>query len=582
MQAPSSSPQVLARAFAAHQAGNLGQAELLYKLVLASDKKQFDALHMLGIIEGQRGNFAAGLYRLKEALRVRPNSIDALINLGRMQSEFGDDSAAIATYEKVLAIAPQSPLAHINFGIVLSRQRRYEEALLHCDAALGVAPNFAEAWNRRANVLSDMKRPLEALESYNSALRFQPNLAEAYLGQANVFIQLERYDQALAHYQKALAIKSDLSDAWYGCGRTLFELKRYEDAIAAYDKAILLNADYAHSARLTAKLEICDWNNLEAECAVLIKGTTDKTLKTIPFRMLAVSTSAAVQLKCAEKWVADQCPPARKSLWRGEHYRHDRIRIAYLSADMNDHPIAYSIAGLFEQHDRSRFEVTGISFGADRDSAMRRRIKGAFERFADVQHKTDQEIADLIRALEIDIAVDLMGHTRNARPEILARRPSPVQVSYLGYLGTMGAKYIDYVIADKVALPFDQQKYYTEKIMHLPDCFLASDDRMTIAPDLPSRRDVGLPAEGFVFCSFNDSYKLMRPVFELWMRLLHSVERSVLWLVEGNASVVANLRREAERCGIDGGRLIFAPAAATFQASCAAAISRLVPRHGAV
>ncbi|MGA8614076.1 MAG: tetratricopeptide repeat protein [Xanthobacteraceae bacterium] len=559
MQAPSSQREVLARAFAAHQAGNIGQAELLYKLVLADDKKQFDALHMLGIIEGQRGNFAAGLRRLKDALRVRPNATDVLINLGRMQSELGDDSAAAATYERVLAAAPQSPLAHTNFAIVLSRQRRYEEALLHCNAALDIAPNFAEAWNRRANVLLDTKRPAEALESYDRALRLEPNLAEAHLGRGNVFRQLERYDEALAPYQKALAIKPDLSAAWYGCGRIFFELKRYQEAIAAYDKAASLNADYAQSARLTAKLEICNWDNLESECAALVAGVTQKGLKSIPFRMLAVSASAAAQLRCAEIWVADQCPPARKSLWRGEPYRHDRIRIAYLSADMHEHPVAYSTAGLFEQHDRSRFEVTCLSFGPDRDSPMRHRIKGAFERFVDVRHNSDQEIAELIRKLEIDVAVDLMGHTRNSRSQILARRPAPTQVSYLGYLGTMGAKYIDYTIADKIVLPLDQQKYYTENIVHLPHCFLANDSRLTVASDTPSRQDVGLPAEGFVFCSFNDSYKLRRPLFELWMRLLRVVERSVLWLVEANAYMVANLRREAGRCGIEESRLIFAP-----------------------
>jgi protein O-GlcNAc transferase len=558
MQGPNSAQLVLARAFAAHQAGDIGLAENLYNLVLLHDKKQFDALHMLGIIEGQRGNYRAGLRRLKNALRVRPGSADALINLGRMQSELGDNSAAIATYEKVLEIAPQSPLAHVNVAIVLSRQRRYDEALLHCSAAVDIASDFAEGWNRRANVLLDMKRPLEALDSYDRALLLQPSLAEAHLGRANILGQLERYDEALAHYHKALALNPNLSEAWHGCGLIFFELKQYEEAIAAYDKAMSLNHEHSQSARLSVKMETCYWKNLESECADLVAAVMRQGRKANPMRMLAASDSLADQFECAKAWVADQCPSSRERLWGGERYRHDRIRVAYLSTDFKEHPVATLIVGLFEQHDRARFELIGLSFGPDQDSPMRRRIKGAFERFVDVRRNSQKEIAELIRGLEIDIAIDLTGHTRNGRPGILACRPAPVQVNYLGFAGTMGAKYMDYIIADRTVIPEEHFKFYCEKVIWMPDSFMVNDARRVIGERTPSRAELGLPDKGFVFCCFNQSHKITPSMFAIWMGLLQAVDGSVLWLKDNNPTASCNLRREAGHRGVSPDRLVFA------------------------
>src|SRR5262249_39254021 len=239
-------------------------------------------------------------------------------------------------------------------------------------------------------------------------------------------------------------------------------------------------------------------------------------------------------------------------------WRHDRIRIAYLSADFHGHATAYLTAQLFERHDRSRFEVVGVSFGPDDGSRMRARLVRAFDQFHDVRSKSDLEIANLLNELQIDIAVDLKGHTKGSRPRIFAHRPAPIQVSYLGYPGTTGAEFIDYVIADPIVLPFDQQPFYTEKIVHLPECYQVNDSQRQIAERTPTRREAGLPDQGFVFCCFNNNYKITAPVFDVWMRLLAAVEDSVLWLVRDNAAAENNLRKQAAARGIDPARLVFA------------------------
>jgi predicted O-linked N-acetylglucosamine transferase (SPINDLY family) len=618
--------QMLARAFAAHQAGNIAQAEFLYKLVLEADKKQFDALHMLAIIEGQRGNFPAGERLLSAALRIRPDSADALINLGRVQSELGKYADAVATYKKALRLNPRSALAHSNLSIVWRLQQRYEEALLHCDAALDIAQNHPDAWSNRGNVLFDLDRFEEALADYDKAVELQPNhaeaqigrgnvltelkrygdalaaydralavrpdLAEAWLGRGNAFTEFKQYDDAFAAYDRALALKPDLAKAWLGRGNVFAELKRYDDAFAAYDRALALKPDlakawlgrgnvftelrqyedafaacdkalnlepdleYAAGHRLHAKLYICNWTNLEAEVAHLMSAVRDHKPVSVPLAILALPSSPADQLQCARRFVQDK--PAFPPIWRGEVYSHDRIRVAYVSSDLREHPVAYLTAGLFEHHDKSRFEVTAISFGAEQDSDFCRRIKASFERFIDVRFQSDQDIAALIRQLEIDIVVDLNGYTQNGRPGVLARRPAPVQVNYLGYSGTMGADYVDYIIADPTVIPAEQFEFYSEKVVWLPDSFLVNDAARSIAERTPTRAELHLPDTGFVFCCFNQSYKINPTMFDIWMRLLKEADGSVLWL-RADAAASRNLRLEAERRRVAPERLVFAP-----------------------
>jgi len=279
-----------------------------------------------------------------------------------------------------------------------------------------------------------------------------------------------------------------------------------------------------------------------------------------PLVFLAFSKDSEVQLRCAQLYVKDRLGACPAPVYRGSILRTgNRIRLAYLSADFREHPTAYLMAELFERHDRDRFEVFAFSFGTDDGSAMRRRLEGAFDHFIDVRQMSDADVAQHMAALGIQLAIDLMGHTKDSRPGILARRPAPVQVNYLGYLGTMGAEFIDYILVDPFVVPADQQPFYTEKLVHLPDCYQVNDRKREIAEQTPSRVECGLPEDGFVFCCFNNHYKITPAVFDIWMRLLQTVPGSVLWMLGGQEATERNLRREAASRHIDAERLIFAP-----------------------
>ena len=503
--------------------------------------------------------FEEALAAVDGALVIKSDLAEAWLVRGDALCALKRYDAGIAAYDRALALEPNWAIAHANRGAALLDIKRYAEALASSDRAVALAPQLVLAHSNRGGALLRLKRHTEALASCDHAIALDPACAYGWLGRGNVLTELKQYDEAAVAYDKALALDPGMAEAWLGRGMIYGDLKRHAAAAAAYDQALVLNPDlsYAAGARLSSKLFLCDWTNLQSDAEKFLTMTRDGIQATDPFVLLAIPSSAADQLRCARRYIQDQ--PTFAPLWRGKTYRHDRIRIAYLSADFREHPVSRRLARLFERHDKSRFEVMGISFGPDPDSPMRRRLEGAVERFIDVRGETDQHIAELVRRLEVDIAVDLMGLTKDHRLGVFARRAAPIQVNYLGYIGTTGAEYIDYVIADKVALPFEQQPFYTEKIVHLPDCFLGTDDRQEIASRTPSRAEAGLPPNGFVFCSFNNSYKLGRPIFELWMRLLHQVRDSVLWLAESNAEMAVNLRREAQRLGIDEQRIIFAP-----------------------
>jgi predicted O-linked N-acetylglucosamine transferase (SPINDLY family) len=278
-----------------------------------------------------------------------------------------------------------------------------------------------------------------------------------------------------------------------------------------------------------------------------------------PFVLLAVSEDPALHLRAARLYTEQKYPPAPRPLWTGERHAHDRIRVAYLSADFHAHATAYLMAELFERHDRARFEWWGISFGPVKSDPMRTRLEGAFDHFVDVTDRSDAEAARLLRALEIDIAVDLKGYTQDCRPGILGHRPAPLQVNYLGFPGTMGADHIQYVIGDAIVTPPEHAPFYTERIVRLPHCYQPNDRKRAIAGRTPPRAELGLPEHGFVFCCFNNNYKITPEFFGVWMRLLREVEGSVLWLLESNAESAGNLRREAAARGVDPARLVFAP-----------------------
>ena len=512
-----------------------------------------------------RGNACAGLGQHAEALsayecvlKITPDLAPAWLGRANVLAELERHDEALVAYDKALAIDPALPAAWLGLGNVLSACKQHEVALNAYQRALQHDPNLAGALVGQGNVLYDLTRLDEATAAYREALRREPRLAHAYLGLGHVLAQLRRTDEALAAYDKALALKGDLAEAWFGRGNVLKEQMRIAEAIAAYSSALRFKPQLhgAAGARLALKLKICDWDNLAAERADLVDSLrTGRIVQ--PFDFLAVAARAEDQYRSAKLFCDSNWPLAGEAPATGVRLRRDRIRLAYMSADFRQHPIAYLMADVFERHDRSRFEVTAISVGPDDGSAMHRRLQAGFEHFVDAGALSHDQIATLIAQSGTDLLVDLMGFTKGARTAVLARRPAPIQVNYLGFPGTMGARFIDYIVADKIVIADEQRAFFSEKIVYMPFTYQPN-GRRPHTDRVISRDELGLPREAFVFLCFNNSFKILPEVFDCWMRILKDVEGSVLWLLADNEEASSNLRREAAVRGVAPERLVFA------------------------
>ncbi|HEY4737166.1 MAG TPA: tetratricopeptide repeat protein, partial [Xanthobacteraceae bacterium] len=521
--APDSDPAFRA-ALVAHQAGRIGEAESLYEAIVQRNRRHFPALVMLSALKAQKGDYGAAEQLVRAALKLQPRDLRALMQQAQilLAQERHDD--AFAAFADVLAQNPSIPEAHANRGAILMLWKRYGEALDCFDAALRVRPDFAPALCNRGNALQELNRLAEALASYEAALRVQRSNPEYLASRANCLYRMRRFEEALADLDAALKLQPRNPEFLYNKGNVLSQLKKLEEASAAYDAAyrIAPALDYVEGDRLFTKLNLCDWRDLETETQSIRRGVEEGQAVARPFVILAITSSTALQVECAQQFMQREFPP-QAALSRGGEYTHDRIRVAYLSADLRDHPVAHLMAGVFERHDRAHFEVSAYSFGASEPTPMQERLKAAFEHFHDVREISDRDIALLMREHEIDIAIDLMGPTQNARPGILAYRPAPVQALYLGYAGSSGAPFIDYVLADRIVIPADQRVLYPERIVDLPVCFMATDSARPIADAVPRRADEGLPEHGFVFCAFSNAYKISPALFDLWIELLRDV-----------------------------------------------------------
>ena len=581
-------------AFEHHRHGRLAQADIVYQDLLERAPDHVDGLHFRGLLLHQGGRHPEALELIQKAIALDPGQAAAHSNLGVVFLAMGRSREAVECLDRALALNPGSAESWTNRGNACGDLKQYEEALASYAQALAINPHLPEALMRRGRLMVELRRLEDALASYDRALDINPADSGAHSDRGGVLIEMKRYEDAVASLQRALALDPDNLAALSNLGAALVELKRQTEALVSLDRALMLNPNsvnalfnrgtalrdlkrpqeaagsyarllaidagypYAAGFLLNSKRKYCDWSDHAGSLARLESAVLECRRVDEPFSFLAISSSPAAQLRCAQTWVADKCPETADSRWNGPLYRHARIRIAYLSADFSDHPVAFSVAELFETHDRSKFEVLGVSFGPDNKSEIRKRLERAVDRFIDVRGKSDREVAQQLRDLEVDIAVDLNGFTQGNRAVVFAQRAAPVQVNYLGYSGTMGADYMDYIIGDACVIPHGHEPFYGEKVVRLPDSFLVNDRKRATAGPASSREQAGLPPEGFVFCCFNHSYKITPAVFDIWMRVLAGTAGSVLWLFEDNATAPANLRREAEMRGIAGQRIVFA------------------------
>ncbi|HEX4635004.1 MAG TPA: tetratricopeptide repeat protein [Rhizomicrobium sp.] len=515
-----------AKATELHGAGQVDEAERLYRRILEMHRTDRKARYGIGVIRLQQDRATEALAFLEPLAAEVPQDGDIVSQCGRARLALGRTDEALLDFDRALAANPNNALALLYRGELLAGMGRLKEALIDYERLLQIAPGYDEAWFRRGNLLWQMERLEEASASFRRALECNPGRFSAAFNSGTVLLKLERHDEAFAAFAGAGAMAPD-----------------HPYVLGGLAAAVLGGCDLQR------------WPDLQTRVTEAVR---DKKTVIAPLDFLPFCDDGALRRRCSETFVADRGLRPAGPLWTGMPTAHERIRVAYLSADFRQHATAELIAGLIEAHDRTRFEIGAVSWGRDDGSAMRARLMDAFDWFEDVRRKTDAEVAQWLKDREIDIAIDLKGHTQESRPGIFAHRPCPVQVSYLGYPGTIGAPWLDYILADSRVLPFDQQDFYSEKIVHLPHCYQVNDGARAIG-ETSLRAEAGLPQQGFVFCCFNAAWKITPAMFDVWMRLLAAVPGSVLWLLKDNEAAKRHLAEAAIARGIDPARLVFAP-----------------------
>jgi protein O-GlcNAc transferase len=576
------------------QSGRLDDAERTLGQIIKVQPKNADALCFLSVISAYRldfdkalvyisksieqdpknsiavnnkGNILKELGRLDEAesfynkaIQLDPRNHETFNNLGNLQQVLGHYSDAVLNYEIAIALAPNYAEAYSNKGNALEKLGDYHQSLDMYEKAIALKSDYFDAWLNRGLVLNKLKRFHDALDSYDQAITINSESPLAWTGKGAILSANGLYRESIKYFDKAIALNAEFAEAWASKGSALAQLKEYEEALLSFGKAFSIEdkLGYALGDVIHLKQQIAAWHGLGEDLIRMQEGISNNSCAIHPFKFCSVIDSPAGALSVAKKWTITKFPP-QYLLSNIKKTDHKKIRLGYFSADFKNHPVALLLAELFELHDRNRFEIYAFSLkGAEQDDEIRSRLSFAFDKFLDVETKTEVEVAQIARDLEIDIAVDLGGHTEFAPTGIMAYRAAPIQVNYLGYPGTMGAEYIDYIVADPILIPAESRQFYSEKVAYLPDTYMVDDSMRLPSDKVFTRQECGLPEIGFVFCCFNNSYKFNEKMLQSWSNILHSTTNSVLWVSENNEAFRKNLLLEFLKRGIDGDRIIFA------------------------
>jgi protein O-GlcNAc transferase len=585
---------LLQQGIQAFENGNFERAESILNKVINIDVKNLSAFEILGLIKASEGKYLEASEFFGRAARINPKDAIIRYNLAKSLHDVGSLKDSISHHKKAVELAPNNPKAWLNYGktlldlsqyeealvcfnqalklaadydealinkaVTLNELKRFDEAITNYDQVLSLKPDYAVAWFNKGNILYELQHFDEAITHYDQALSLNQDFADAWLNKGNTLIELKYFDEAITHYDKVLSLKPDDADAWFYKGVALNELKQYDKAIKHFNKALSIKEDitWALGALLHAKMKICDWANFDNSLEKFYKELILNKKISSPFSCITLTDHGLLQKKCAEIYVGSIHSNNNFLETISKNCIKEKIRVGYFSADFHNHATGHLMAELFELHDKSQFELTGFSFGPITGDEMRQRLERSFDRFIEVGRKSDVEVAKLSRDLNIDIAVDLKGFTQDARAGIFSYRAAPIQVNYLGYPGTLGADYMDYIIADKTLIPLDAQSSYTEKVVYLPNSYQVNDRKRIISERQFTRQELGLPEDAFVFACFNNNYKILPATFASWMRILKVVEGSVLWLFQDNSWAAENLKKEAEKQGIAADRVVFA------------------------
>ena len=583
---------LLKSAIQCYQNKQSDKAEKICLKILDENPNNFDAINLLAVISFQNRNFSKSIDLFKKACKINPNRADLYNNLSIaflqekklneaiqswdkatklkpnfFQAYFGKGNAyndlkdypnAINNFNKAIEIKKDYKEAYNNLGSLYAKLKDYENAKIIFKKAISIKPVHFNEHNNLGNIYFEIKRYNEAIENYDLALKINPDFALTYYNKAKVLQKINLIDDSVKNYKKAISLNKNYSEAYKNLGNIYLDLKMLNKSIYNHEKALKINPKikFLSGTIFQSKCGLCDWDNFEENKKILEKEILDRKKSASPFSVLLLYDSPSLQMQASSIYLESEFEKS-KSL-KKERDQNKKIRIAYYSSDFHNHATMYLMANLFELHDKSKFEIYAFSFGPDDNSKIRKRVIKSFDKFIDVKEKTIQEIVKISRELNIDIAIDLKGFTKDNRFELFIERCAPIQISYLGFPCTTGSDCIDYLIADKMVIPLQNKKYYSEKIIYLPNTYQVNDSTISISEKEFSRKEFGLPEDSFVYCCFNNTYKILPEMFHTWIKILDKVQNSVLWLLVDNDIVKNNLKKILVSKGIDQDRLLFA------------------------
>jgi predicted O-linked N-acetylglucosamine transferase (SPINDLY family) len=527
-----------------------------------SDKVKF--LLNQAIEKFQCGDYEQSQTLLSIALKINPKNFNALFLSGVVKGIQNNHSEALGFFQKALKIDPSSSLTHLNMGKALSELNRDRDAIKSYKQSSLIDPGNAEVWLGYGKSLQKLDDFNGAIDKYDTALDINGNYPEALANKALLLHYLDRSNEALEYFSKALRINENIPEIWANAGNTFSDIKDFENALICYKKALSISPsiDYLLGDYLYAKMQVADWTelkNIQIEC---INNVAQEKKVITPFQFLAVEDDPALQKICAQTFVAGKYENSLKpNLYKSKTKDHPKLKIGYLSPDFRNHPVSHLLAEVLESHNSDKYEIYGIYVGVKTNDSMHERLKTSFDYFLDCGKLSDTEISSRLKALDLNILVDLAGHTSKSRLGVFKDRVAPIQISYLGYPGTTGANFIDYIIADATIIPRESSEHYSEKPIYLPHCFQANDSGRQISQRNITREEFNIPPDVFVFCCFNNIYKLNPNIFDIWSQILYQVPNSVLWLSSTNNIVQVNLKNEMRNRGISECRIIFCPRA---------------------
>ena len=480
-----------------------------------------------------------------------------LYGLGNLA--LGKDLIALDSFKKSILINPKFTDGINNLGVTLEKKGRLDDAISTYFKAISINTSFYQAYNNIGNILRKKGDFTKAINMFYKAISIEPNYIDARSNLAIALQERGRTNESINALKKVLSLKPDCSSTINTLGNIYKDQEKFDDAIAMYSKAISINPDFemAIAQKLFMLAIVCDWKSIEGDKPFIDDLGKNKNFITT-FSLLSLEDNPLNHKKRSEIFANSVflCDPIPfKNIPPNDN---KKIRIGYFSSDFYDHATMRLMSKILTLHDRQRFEVFAYSFGTQKNDYMRQNLINSVDVFDDVSQMSDKDVALLARQDEIDIAIDLKGYTHQSRSGIFAYRAAPIQINYLGYPGTMGANFIDYLIADSTIIPEEYKNYYSEEIIYMPHSYQPTNNNRLISQKEMTRSGMGLPEDSFVFCCFNNSYKITSVEFDIWMNLLKQVEGSVLWLLKTNKWAQANLRKEAENRGVNQDRIIFA------------------------